>query len=97
MSFNDGAQLDPSQVEDRRGGGMGRGTKIGGGIGGGIVVLLLALFGINPNILGDLTGGGTQPPAVDGGSGGVQECQTGVDADKRLDSRNTGTDNSLNA
>ena len=61
MSFNDSAQLDPSQVEDRRGSGMGRGTKIGGGIGGGIVVLLLALFGINPNMLGDLTGSGTQP------------------------------------
>ena len=100
MSFNDGAQLDPSQVEDRRGSGMGRGTKIGGGIGGGIVVLLLALFGINPNILGDLTGSGTQPPAVDGGSpgaGGIQECQSGADADKRLDCRITGTVNSLNA
>ncbi|WP_405471714.1 neutral zinc metallopeptidase [Paenarthrobacter ilicis] len=100
MSFNDGAQLDPSQVEDRRGSGMGRGTKIGGGIGGGIVVLLLALFGINPSILGDLTGSGSQPPAVGGsspGAGGVQECQTGADADKRLDCRITGTVNSLNA
>lgn len=99
MSFNDGAQLDPSQVEDRRGGGMGRGTKIGGGIGGGIVVLLLALYGINPNILGDLSGGGSAPPAVESGTGagGVQECQTGADADKRLDCRITGTVNSLNA
>ncbi|MDR6636705.1 neutral zinc metallopeptidase [Paenarthrobacter nitroguajacolicus] len=100
MSFNDGAQLDPSQVEDRRGSGMGRGTKIGGGIGGGIVVLLLALFGINPNILGDLTGGGSQPPAIESGTagaGGLQECQTGADADKRLDCRITGTVNSLNA
>ena len=82
MSINDGAQLDPSQVEDRRGSGLGRGTKIGGGIGGGIVVLLLALFGINPNILGDL-GGGSQPPAIESGNGagGVNECQTGADAD----------------
>ncbi|MBO1269040.1 KPN_02809 family neutral zinc metallopeptidase [Arthrobacter cavernae] len=98
MSFNDGVQLDPSQVEDRRGGGMRRGTKIGGGIGGGIVVLLLALFGINPNILGDMTGGRSQPPAVGSSvsSGGTQECKTGADADQRLDCRITGTVNSLN-
>ena len=50
MSFNDNVELDPSQVQDRRG--MGRGTKIGGGIGGGIVLLLAALFGINPQLLG---------------------------------------------
>ena len=54
MSFNDNAQLDPSQVQDRRG--MGRGTKIGGGIGGGVILLLAALFGINPQLLEGLTG-----------------------------------------
>ncbi|WP_284974725.1 neutral zinc metallopeptidase [Arthrobacter sp. efr-133-TYG-104] len=99
MSFNDGAQLDPSQVEDRRGGGMGRGTKIGGGIGGGIVVIILALLGFNTNILGDLSGTGSQPPALDAGSSGsaLQQCKTGADADKRLDCRITGTVNSLNA
>lgn len=96
MSFNDGAELDPSQVQDRRGGGIGRGTKIGGGIGGGIIVLLAALFGINPNLLEGLTGQ-QQPPAMRQASGGTQECRTGADADKRLDCRITGTVNSLNA
>lgn len=96
MSFNDGAELDPSQVQDRRGGGIGRGTKIGGGIGGGIIVLLAALFGINPNLLEGLTGQ-QQPPAMSQASGGTQECRTGADADKRLDCRITGTVNSLNA
>ncbi|MEZ2389948.1 neutral zinc metallopeptidase [bacterium RCC_150] len=98
MSFNDGADLDPSQVQDRRGGGIGRGGMIGGGIGGGIILLLAALFGINPGLLEGLTSGGQQqPPAVATASGGAAECRTGADADKRLDCRITGTVNSLNA
>jgi uncharacterized protein len=101
MSFNDGVELDPSQVQDRRGGGLGRGTKIGGGIGGGIVALLLVLLGVNPSLVEDLTGGGQQPPAVGPGtaqgSGGTQECRTGADADQRLDCRILGTVNSLNS
>ncbi|NYD79807.1 KPN_02809 family neutral zinc metallopeptidase [Arthrobacter cupressi] len=99
MSFNDGAELDPSQVQDRRGSGPGRGMKIGGGIGGGIVALILVLLGVNPQILEDLTGSG-QPPAVGPGttqSGGTRECRTGADADKRLDCRILGTVNSLNS
>ncbi|GAB4098902.1 KPN_02809 family neutral zinc metallopeptidase [Sinomonas halotolerans] len=98
MSFNDGAQLDPSQVQDRRGGGgIGRGTKIGGGIGGGILVLILALFGINPDILSGLTeqGPGTQQEQT--GPGSIAECRSGVSADERLDCRIVGTVNSLNA
>jgi predicted metalloprotease len=93
MSFNDNVQLDPSQVEDRRG--MGRGTKIGGGIGGGIVLLLAALFGINPQLLEGLTGGTQDPQGQSQGT--APACKTGADADKRLDCRITGTVNSLNA
>ena len=91
MSFNDNVQLDPSQVQDRRG--MGRGVKVGGGIGGGLVLLVALLLGINPNMLGGLT--------QDGGTGQSQgtapACSTGADADARLDCRITGTVNSLNA
>src|SRR6478752_1279534 len=91
MSFNDNVQLDPSQVQDRRG--MGTGVKVGGGIGGGLVLLVAILLGINPNMLGGL---------VDGGSSGQSQgtapaCSTGADADARLDCRITGTVNSLNA
>ncbi|HET6242573.1 MAG TPA: neutral zinc metallopeptidase [Arthrobacter sp.] len=93
MSFNDNAQLDPSQVQDRRG--MGRGTKIGGGIGGGIVLLLAALFGINPQILQELSGAVQDPQAQSQGS--APACSTGADADARLDCRIVGTVNSLNA
>ncbi|KIC62256.1 neutral zinc metallopeptidase [Arthrobacter sp. NQ7] len=91
MSFNDNVQLDPSQVQDRRG--MGTGLKVGGGIGGGLVLLVALLLGINPNMLGGL---------VENGSGGQSQgtapaCSTGADADARLDCRITGTVNSLNA
>ncbi|NUP58402.1 MAG: hypothetical protein HOQ04_04470 [Pseudarthrobacter sp.] len=91
MSFNDNVQLDPSQVQDRRG--MGRGVKVGGGIGGGLVLLVALLLGINPNMLGGLTeGGGTGQS-----QGTAPACSTGSDADARLDCRITGTVNSLNA
>lgn len=72
---------------------MGTGLKVGGGIGGGLVLLVALLLGINPNMLGGL---------VDNGSGGQPQgtapaCSTGADADARLDCRITGTVNSLNA
>jgi uncharacterized protein len=92
MSFNDNVQLDPSQVQSR--GGMGRGTKIGGGIGGGIVLLLAALFGINPQMLEGL-GGTTQDQTQSQST--APACRTGADADARLECRIVGTVNSLNA
>lgn len=92
MSFNDNVQLDPSQVQDRRG--MGRGVKVGGGIGGGIILLIAALLGVNPALLEGLTGGaGTAEQS----QGTAPACTTGADADARLDCRITGTVNSLNA
>jgi uncharacterized protein len=92
MSFNDNVQLDPSQVQSR--GGMGRGTKIGGGIGGGIVLLLAALFGINPQML-ECLGGTTQDQTQSQST--APACRTGADADARLECRIVGTVNSLNA
>ncbi|MGO4187616.1 KPN_02809 family neutral zinc metallopeptidase [Pseudarthrobacter sp. TAF60_1] len=92
MSFNDNVQLDPSQVQDRRG--MGRGVKVGGGIGGGLILLMAALLGVNPALLEGLTGGASTP---DQSQGTAPACKTGADADARLDCRITGTVNSLNA
>jgi predicted metalloprotease len=105
--FDEDVRLDPSQVEDRRGGGFGRlpgrGLAVGGG--GGIVLLILALvgslLGVNPltggssTAFGDLAGqeaDGQSPP-----SNLAQECQTGADANRREDCRIVGYVNSIQA
>ena len=72
---------------------MGNGVKVGGGIGGGLVLLVALLLGINPNMLGGLTDGGNAGQS----QGTAPACNTGADADARLDCRITGTVNSLNA
>lgn len=92
MSFNDNTPLDPSQVQDRRG--RGRGPLVGGGIGVGVILLLAALFGIDPQLLEGLTGTAQDPQAQSQDS--APACETGADADARLDCRITGTVNSLN-
>ncbi|SEE47316.1 hypothetical protein SAMN04489740_1502 [Arthrobacter alpinus] len=99
MTFNEGARLDPSQAEDRRGrGGMGRGGKVGLGLGGGIVVLIGALLGINPDLLSSLLGDTGEQPAIEqSGGSALESCRTGQDANDRLDCRILGTANSLNA
>ena len=61
MPFNDRSRLDPSQVEDRRGRGLGTTVAVGGG-GLGLVILLVALLlGVNP---GDLAGVIGQAPSA---------------------------------
>lgn len=99
MTFNEGARLDPSQAEDRRGrGSMGRGGKMGLGLGGGIVVLIGALLGINPELLGSILGDTGEQPAIEqSGSSALENCQTGADANANLDCRIVGTANSLNS
>lgn len=102
MTFNEGARLDPSQAEDRRGssgGGMGRGGKVGLGLGGGLVVLIIGtLLGINPEMLSSLVGdSGTQATIEQTAGEGLSSCQTGKDANEKLDCRILGTANSLNS
>jgi predicted metalloprotease len=90
VKYNEGAQLDPSQM----GGGGGRrggGIAIGGGA--GVVVLLLALlFGVNP---GDILGGqqtGTDPT---GGATAFAQCTRGSDIRKDRDCRFVAYTNSI--
>ncbi|WP_449372836.1 KPN_02809 family neutral zinc metallopeptidase [Arthrobacter psychrolactophilus] len=99
MTFNQGARLDPSQAEDQRGrSGMGRGGKVGLGLGGGIVVLIGALLGINPEMLSSILGDTSTQPAIEQtGDSALDSCLTGQDANERLDCRILGTANSLNS
>jgi predicted metalloprotease len=95
MRFRDSAQLDSSQVQDRRGSGLGTGIAVGGG-GLSLVGLIVALLlGVNP---GDLVGTGSDPYADTGNvevAGQTTECRTGADANAREDCRIVGVVNSL--
>lgn len=99
MPFNDRARLDTSQVQDRRGRRMGRAVAVGGG-GLSLVVLVVALLlGFNP---GDLLNGGESVPASNDANTGqgpdlATECQTGADANTRLDCSIVGYVNSIQA
>jgi hypothetical protein len=103
MSFNEGAQLDTSQVESGGGGGAPGGMVVGGGLGGIILLIIALIFGINP---ADLPGSGTDPGQTQPGqveAGGNEdpnafsECKTGADANRNDQCRVIGTVNSANA
>ena len=47
MRFRPGARLDPGQVQDRRGGVAAAGVAVGGGLGTLVLVVVLALLGVN--------------------------------------------------
>jgi uncharacterized protein len=97
MRYSEGADLDPSGVQDRRGGGFGggRGLAVGGGGLGLVGVLVLVLF----QVLGGGGGGGTGAALgqLGGQLGGLgegqtadntqleQQCRTGADANESLD------------
>jgi uncharacterized protein len=99
MPFNDRSRLDPSQVQDRRGSGVGRTVAVGGG-GLGLVILVVAmLLGVDPGALGGLVE--QQAPVATTSSGSTtsleEECQTGADANAREDCRVVGYVNSIQA
>jgi predicted metalloprotease len=99
MPFNDKSVLDPSQVQDRRGRGVGKTIAFGGGGIGLIILVVSLLFGVNP---ADLAGIVEQAPAAsvqDTGSVDTlaQKCQTGADANTSEDCRIVGFVNSIQA
>ena len=99
MPFNDRSRLDTSQVEDRRGRGVGTTVAVGGG-GLGLVILLVAmLLGVNPGDLANITGQDLSATSVNTSeiNNLEAECQTGADANTRQDCRIVGYVNSIQA
>ena len=90
VKYNEGAQLDPSQM----GGGRGSGGKIAIGGGAGLIVLLLALlFGINP---GDILGGTQQAgPEESANPSPFAQCTRGSDINTERDCRFVAYTNSI--
>jgi predicted metalloprotease len=91
VSFNEGAQLDTGQVQRGGGGGIG---KIGGGIGGILLLLVGAYFGVD---LSGITAGDPGSSVTTPGSQSdlAQECRTGADANTKVECRVVGTVNSV--
>lgn len=103
MRFNENAQLDTSQVQDRRGGGMrpGGAMMVGGG-GLGLLILIVGLiFGVDPGVLSNAvqevnqTAPQSQPADAGAQSTLAQECRVGADANAREDCRIVGIVNSV--
>jgi predicted metalloprotease len=89
MRFRPGAQLDPSQVQDRRGGGGGR-VAVGGGVGTIVLVVVLALLGVDvPGGTSSIPLGGQDAPAL------TPNCHSGSDANQSEDCRIVGVVNSV--
>jgi len=93
MEFDDQADLDTSQVDDRRGMPGGR-LAVGGGAAGIITLLVALFFGIGPGQLG--IGGDSAPSAGSTDSQQVsEECRTGQQANTREDCRIVAVINSV--
>ena len=93
MKYNEGAQLDPSQVSG--GGGGGRrsgGLAIGGGAGGLLLVILALVFGINP---GDLLGGQQAGPQPTAAATPFAQCTAGSDVRRDRNCRYVAFTNSI--
>jgi uncharacterized protein len=91
MKFRSRTRLDAGQVRDRRGG--GRGLAVGGGAGTLLVVIVLAVLGVDVS-------GGSAPFSLGSGDSApeqdlAQTCRTGSDANQQEDCRIVGVVNSV--
>jgi predicted metalloprotease len=91
MRFRKGARLDTGQIRDRRGARGRGGLAVGGGAGTILVVIVLALLGV------DLPGGTSAIPLDEPQQSSElsSTCRTGEDANQRDDCRIVGVVNSV--
>ena len=93
MTFNENSRLDTSGVQ-KRGGGARTGAVVGGGsiITVIIVFLLSQLFGVD---LSGMLGGGQSQGTGSEQTQSLEHCKTGADANKYVECRMVGAQNSL--
>ncbi|MFC8716436.1 neutral zinc metallopeptidase [Kitasatospora sp. NPDC057198] len=98
MQFDDEAELDSSQVQDRRGI-PGGGLAVSGGVVGVLGLVVALLFGLDPGLFGAGGQDGAAPPVgkATGSAQPASACRTGADADKRQDCRALAVVNSVQA
>ncbi len=94
MTFNEGMQIDTTNISTGGGRGPGRGIAIGGGLGGLIIVVLALFLGVDPSTVipeqQQINTGGVEAPGYD-----LSHCKTGADANKYVECRVVATTNSV--
>lgn len=94
MTFNEGMQIDTTNISTSGGRGPGRGIAIGGGLGGLIIVVLALFLGVDPSTVipqqQQIDTGGVEAPGYD-----LSHCKTGADANKYVECRVAATTNSV--
>jgi predicted metalloprotease len=94
MTFNEGMQIDTSDVSSSGGGGFGGPIAIGGGLGGLLIVLVALFLGVDPGRV--VNQQQTGPTNVSAPGFDLSQCKTGADANKYVQCRVVATGNSVN-
>jgi predicted metalloprotease len=93
MTFNEGMQIDTSNISTG-GGGSGRGIAIGGGLGGLVIVVIALFLGVDPSsVVPQQQGAATQGVSAPGYD--LSHCKTGADANRYVECRVVATTNSV--
>jgi predicted metalloprotease len=94
MTFNEGMQIDTSNISTGGGGGSGRGIAIGGGLGGLVIVVIALFLGVDPSAVvpgqQQIGTGGVAAPGYD-----LSHFKTGADANEYVECRVVATTNSV--